>query len=130
MNKFREDKYLWPVSAGMAVLCLVTLLAVQACSTTTATTATNVAATTVAGAEVALTAADQVAITYVTQKPCPVGGPVAWTCSDPTTVTKIKSLSLTAYNYVKQAESGVATVQTAMAAINALIGAVPATPAQ
>lgn len=118
-------KRFFPITVGLIYMGFT----LGACTAPQATTATGAAATTVAGAEVALTAADQVAFTYVTQKACPPGK-VVWTCSDPATVAKIKSLSLTAYGYVKQAESGVATVQAAMDAINALTVAVPAAPAQ
>lgn len=102
-------------------------LAVGACSTTSATTVTNDATTTVAGAEVALTAAEHVALTYTSQPLCPTAGPAVWSCRDPATVTLIKNYDNIAYKAVKDAESGVATVAAAMAAINALTTAVPVT---
>jgi hypothetical protein len=108
---------------------LAITLALAACGATpvgqsTTTTATNAAVTTVAGAEVALTAADQVAYRYVIQAPC-AAGKVAWTCSDPATVTKIKSYALTAYTAVKDAERGVGTLAAALSALNLYQSALP-----
>lgn len=110
-----------PITAGLVYMGF----ALGACTSQQATTATGAAATTVAGAETALTAAEHIGLIYAGQPLCPPKGPVVWSCRDPATMTKIKSLDNTAYTAVKQAEAGVATVDAAMAAINMLSAAVP-----
>jgi len=95
------------------------------CLASCATTATtNTVTTTVAAAEIALTAADQVALAYVTQPLCPTGT-VAWTCADPATVAKVKSYAATALAAVRAAEAGTGAIADAMTAINALTAILP-----
>ena len=94
-------------------------------STATATTATNAAITTVAAAEIALTAAETTSTAYIKQPACPKGV-VQITCSDPATVALLKSYDQTAYTAVKAAEAGTATLAAAVAALNAYTAATPA----
>lgn len=131
-------KWLCPNGLGLRGVAAVTILspiaalaglvALSSCTTPQATTVANTAATAVAGAEVALTAADHVGYVYITQRACPPKGPAIWSCSDPKTVAAIKDYEQKAYEAVKQAEAGVVTVQAAMDAINALTAAVPKAP--
>ncbi len=111
-----------------AILPLL-VLALSACGTppagqSTTTTAANAAITTVAGAEIALTAADGVATKYIQQPLCPKGT-VALSCSDPATATMLKSYGLRAYNAVKAAQAGTTSLAAAVAAINAYTAATP-----
>lgn len=112
-------------AALVSIVGIGAIVSLAGCAPQTATTVANTAATTVAGAEVALTAAERVALTYAAQAPCPAGK-VSVTCRDAATLARIKQLDQTAYTYVKQAEAGVVTVDAAMAAINALTAATPA----
>jgi hypothetical protein len=52
-------------------------------------------------------------------------GKVAWTCSDPATVAKIKSYAATALAAVKAAEAGTGAIADAVTAINALTAILP-----
>jgi hypothetical protein len=89
-------------------------------------------ATSVASAETALTAADQLALVYVTLPQCPTtGGTDGVTCSRAATVTKVKGAAQTAYTAVKAAEAtaaagGSVDMTLATAAIAALTASVPA----
>ena len=114
-------------AALVSIVGIGGLVSLAGCAPQQATTATNAAATSVAGAEVALTAAEHVGLTYAAQAPCPTGK-VAVTCRDAATLARIKQLDQTAYTAVKQAEAGVVTVQVAMDAIAALSAATPAAP--
>lgn len=102
-------------------LAALALLGLAGCASTATT---NTVITTVAAAEVALTAADQVALAYVTQPQCPAGT-VAWTCSDPTTVAKIKSYGASAFTAVMAARNGTGALADAIAAIDAFTAASP-----
>ncbi len=83
--------------------------------------------TTVAEAEVALTAAEQVALSYVTLPACPApSGPL---CSDAATSAKIKQAAQVAYAAVKAAEASgtsadLAAANAAIATLTALVPAV------
>jgi hypothetical protein len=107
-------------------LPVAALLALAGCGVTTAqtTTASNAAITTVAGAEIALTAADTVATKYITQPLCPKGV-VLITCSDPATASSLKSYGQKASDVLKQAQAGTATLAAAVAALNAFTAATP-----
>ena len=111
MNRFT------PIAAALMLL-------VAACTSAQTTTASNAAITTIAGAEIALTAADQVATIYIKQPACKPGT-VALTCSDPATATALKSYGLKAYTAVKAAEAGIGTLAAAVAALNAYTAATP-----
>lgn len=98
------------------------LLALTACPSNRATT--NTVITTVAGAEIALTAADSVATTYIKQTACPTGV-VKITCSDAATAAMLKSYGQKAHDVLKQAQAGTVTLAVAVAALNAFTSATP-----
>jgi len=86
--------------------------------------ATSTQTTTVSGLEVALTAADQLALQYVTLPLCTSGGPAL--CSQATVSAQIKAASLAAYTAVKAAEKSGASAdltaaQDALTALSALV---------
>ncbi|HEY3848366.1 MAG TPA: hypothetical protein VGL95_14765 [Acetobacteraceae bacterium] len=85
-------------------------------------------ATTVAGAEEALTAADQVAIKYVTLPQCPpTGGTDGLTCSQAATIVTIKADAQQAHDLIKAAEATAAAGGTpVMTDINIAIAALQA----
>jgi hypothetical protein len=88
--------------------------------------------TTVAGAEEALTAADQVATVYAGLPQCPAtDGTDGLTCSQAKTIVVIKADAQTAHDAVKAAEivaagGGAPDLTTATAALAALQAAFPA----
>jgi hypothetical protein len=84
---------------------------------------------TISGVEVALTAADQLALQYVTLPLCKSGGPTL--CSQVTVSTQVKSAAQLAYTAVKDAEASGASADltTAQAAVAKLSALVPAAPA-
>lgn len=101
-------------------LPLVLLVALASCGVSTSTTpVTTATSNTVAGAEVALTAGENIAYQYASLPRCGTGVPVL--CSDQTTVDKIKSLDNTAYNAVKTAEANSSQLTAAEAAVQALL---------
>lgn len=73
--------------------------------------------------EVALTAADQTAIAYITLPACP--RPAGTLCSDTVIVGQIKLAANAAYNAVKAYQRGTGTEAVAQAAIAALVALVP-----
>lgn len=77
-------------------------------------------------AAVALTAADNVALQYVTMPLC---GPTHAKplCSEAAVSAKIKTAAQTAHDAVKAAEGGQGTLDAARAAVTALINATPKT---
>lgn len=78
----------------------------------------------VAGAQVALTAAEKAALTYSSLPQCPKQAPL---CSDAATIGKIKSADTAAYNAVKAARLSLAAadVVTANGLIAALVSIIP-----
>lgn len=72
-------------------------------------------------AVVALTTAERLALVYTKLPRCPAPAP----CSDPNTVTRIKSLDSQAYSAVKAAESNEALLDAALVAIQNFQAAVP-----
>ena len=99
------------------LLAAVALGLLAACSNTATTT-------TVAAAEVGLTAAEATALHYVALPPCVSGGPPL--CSTAAAIAKIKLADDAAYNAVKAAEGGTGTAAAAAAAIAALTTVIPA----
>jgi uncharacterized protein YcfL len=83
---------------------------------------------TVAGAEVALTAAEAAAFQYVTLPVCPASNGTL--CSNPAISAQIKAADNVAFAAVKSAEAGSGSVATAMAAIASLSSVIPTTPAK
>ena len=108
-------------------LAALGILALAGC----AGTGTPAPATTVAGAEEALTAADQVALAYVTLPQCPpAGGTDGLTCSQAATIKTIKADAQAAHDAVKAAEAvaaagGTPVMTDATAALAALQAAFP-----
>jgi hypothetical protein len=76
----------------------------------------------VSAAEIALTAAERVALIYTSLPRC---GGAATICSKQVTVDSIKALDLNAYTAVKAAEQDETLVSAAWIAIASLSGAVP-----
>lgn len=76
----------------------------------------------VAALEISLTAAETLATNYVALPRCPA----AAVCSDPATVSKIKSLDQQAYTAVKAAEADSTLISTAIAAVSAFQTSIPA----
>ena len=109
-------------TANMIVVA-ATVVGLGACSLFTPTpTATVTAANDVGSAELALTAADKLALDYTSLPACPTAAPV---CADPATKTKIKSLAQTAFNAVMAARANPAMLAAALTAINDLTAATP-----
>jgi hypothetical protein len=77
---------------------------------------------TVAGVEVALTAAEQAATAYVKLPACPA----AALCSSPAISVDIKAADTLAYTAVKGAEAGTVTPAAALAAVQQLSALIPA----
>lgn len=75
--------------------------------------------------EVALTAADQSAISYVTLPACP--RPAGTLCSDTVVVGQIKAAAGAAYAAVKAYQKGTGTMAVAQAAIAAMVALIPPT---
>jgi len=78
---------------------------------------------TVPALEVALTAADQTAIAYITLPACPKPNGVL--CSDAVVVGQIKAAGSAAYAAVKAYQNGTGTMAVAQAAIAALVAITP-----
>ena len=102
-----------------AAVVAVGLAACSAQQTVPATTAGDLTIRTVAGAEIALTAAEQAAFVYTSLPPCtaPVTNPA---CADPAVKTQIKAADNTAYNAVMAARQNQGTIAMAVSAIAAL----------
>lgn len=104
-------------------LAISALVLLAACSTTPGTPPAP--SNGVAALEIALTAADQAALAYVTLPACPSSTKAL--CSDAATVSQIKTASATAYSAVKAVQAGTADTVAAQAAIAALAALTPAT---
>ena len=83
---------------------------------------------TVAGAEVALTAAEAAAFQYVKLPLCPASDGTL--CSNVAISAQIKAADNVAFAAVNSAKAGSGSVATAMAAIASLSAVIPATPAK
>ncbi len=79
---------------------------------------------TVAAAEIALTAAEQLALNYTKLPRCGSSGHPK-VCSDKVTVAKVLDLDNKAYKAVQMAKSNEALVDLAFTAITSLMSAVP-----
>jgi uncharacterized membrane protein YtjA (UPF0391 family) len=106
----REFRYL----LGVALLGAV--LGLTGCAGT--------AAGRIAQAEVALTAAERAALAYVVLPACALGQ-AAVTCSDPSTVAKIKASDTFAFTAVMAAKDGKVSPDDALAAVSALTTIIP-----
>ncbi len=84
--------------------------------------ATNAVSSDVAASEIALTAAETLALSYTSLPRCPKAAPA---CSAQATVDKIKALDNTAYNAVVMARSNAGLVGFAVTAISDLRNAIP-----
>jgi hypothetical protein len=94
-------------------------------------TAPPAPSTTIASAEVALTAAEKTATAYVTLPLCPAGattGPNGKVCSQPVLVAKIKAADDVAYDAVLAARDGTGSVQQIIDAVSALSAATALIP--
>ena len=105
----------------MKRIAFAAIAALAACSSTQQSQ-------TVAGAEVALTAAEAAAFQYVTLPVCPVSNGTL--CSSPAISAQIKAADNVAFAAVNSAKAGSSSVATAMAAIASLSAAIPAAPAK
>lgn len=102
-------------------LPIVAMAALTACSSATKSSDAYALAS-------ALTAADRVALGYMTLPTCTGATPV---CSDPAVKQKIKVQAQIAYDAVKQAEAGdSAAVVAARTAINVLVATIPSVKVQ
>ena len=106
----REIRYL------LGVVLLGAVVGLAGCAGT--------AAGRIAQAEVALTAAERVALAYVVQPAC-LPGKAAVTCSYPATVAKIKAADTLAFTAVMAAKSGTVSAEDALAAVSALTSIIP-----
>lgn len=91
------------------------LIGLTACATTPSNNAPAL--------EVALTAADQTAIAYITLPACP--RPAGTLCSEAVIVAQIKLAAGAAYKAVKAYQAGTGTQAVAQAAIAALVALTP-----
>jgi hypothetical protein len=98
-------------TAAVAMLVLLAAGMLSACANRTS----------VAMAQVALTAAEQAATAYVTRPPCPA----VTLCSDADVVARIKAADNVAYAAVQAAATGATTPDAAMAAVAGLIALIP-----
>lgn len=79
--------------------------------------------TSVASVEIALTAAEKLALNYTTLPRC--GTAFVPLCSDPVVVAKIKSMDNTAYNAVVAARKDTNLIAAALIAVNEFSSIVP-----
>lgn len=113
----------------ITALTAIALSALAGCSSQQAVTATgDQTIRTVAGAEIALTAAEREALIYTSLPPCtaPQTNPV---CADPAIKARIKAADNTAYNAVMAARQNAGTIAAAVSAIEALQSLIPASAA-
>lgn len=103
----------------MACLGAAVLFTVSACASPAAQTG-------VAAAAIALTAADQAAVAYITLPACPSKNGTL--CSDAVKVAQIKSAGALAFAAVKAAEAGTGTQANAQAALATFVALVPIAP--
>jgi len=101
-------------------LALALPLALAACGSSTQS-AVATAQTTLAGVEVALTAAERAALAYAGLPRCPS----VVLCSQQATVDAIKAADQKAYAALKAAKTDVALVSEAQAALAVLVALVP-----
>ncbi len=103
-------------------IAVAAALLLAGCSSTATT---NAVSADVAAAEVTLTAAEQLALTYTSLPRCSSLAAASPVCSSQATVDKIKALDNTAFQAVRLARSNAAMLPTAIAAIGVLRSAVP-----
>ena len=94
-------------------------LTLSACASQQAAT---IATNSVAGAEIALTAAEKAALVYTSLPRCPSSSLL---CSDSALVSKIKSADNVAYETVTAARSNSALVAVALTSIQTLTNLIP-----
>lgn len=102
-----------------SILCGAALVALTACAPQPTT---NAVTSDVAATEIALTAAETLALSYTSLPRCPIAAPA---CSTQATVDNIKALDNKAYTAVVAARSNSALISVAVTAISAFRNAIP-----
>lgn len=101
------------------IICGAALIALNACAPQPTV---NAVTSDVAATEIALTAAETLALSYTSLPRCPIAAPA---CSAQVTVDNIKALDNKAYTAVVAARSNSALISVAVAAISAFRNAIP-----